>query len=255
MRCFEEKMLHLSTYLIVVILVFGTGQAIAAEIKVAVASSFANTMKVIAQQFEDNTGIQVLLSSGSTGKHYAQIINGAPFDAFFAADIRRPERLEQDGYTLTASRFTYARGKLVLWSPQAGYVDPQGEVLAKGDYRHLSIANPKLAPYGLAAREVLQKLGLWDELVGRLVRGENVGQAFQFVKSGNAEIGLVAWTQLLEADHNVSGSYWHVPRSLYTAIDQQAVILKDHQAVHDFVSFVRSDDGARIIREHGYETP
>jgi molybdate transport system substrate-binding protein len=153
------------------------------------------------------------------------------------------------------SRFTYAVGRLVLWSPQAGYVDPGGKILERGDFRHLAIANPDLAPYGTAAREALQALGLWNQLGPRLVRGENIGQAFQFVSSGNAQLGLVAWSQLRRNDATIEGSYWLVPARYYRPIKQQAVLLRDTVAARTFMSFIRSEESAKIIRAHGYDLP
>ena len=225
------------------------------EMRIAVASNFKAAITAIARRFESETPHRVSLISGSTGKHYAQIHNGAPFDAFFAADIRRPELLEREGLALPGSRFTYALGKLVLWSPREGYVDPHGRILEDGGFRHLAIANPGFAPYGKAAGEVLLARGLWDALGGRLVRGENIGQAFQFVHSGNAELGFVAWSQLKRPGQPLEGSYWEVPKALHSPIEQQAVLLKDSEAARAFLSFVRSGEGLGIIREYGYETP
>ena len=229
--------------------------ALAGEIRVAVASNFSNAMVAIADQFETETGHTVKLSFGSTGKHYAQIVNGAPFDAFFAADVKRPELLEKEGLGMAGSRFTYAVGKLILWSPEPDLVDPHADILKQGTFRHLAIANPKLAPYGVAARQVLQSLELWQDMQGRLVRGENIGQAFQFVASGNAELGFVARSQLKYPGQEATGSAWEVPQSLYDPIEQQAVLLNDKQAARAFMSFVHSDSAIRIIRAHGYEIP
>ena len=237
------------------IVVLASGQAMAEEIRIAVASNFANVIKILSVRFEAATGHKVALIYGSTGKHYAQIRNGAPFDAFFAADIKRPELLEKAGFALPGSRFTYARGKIVLWSPRAGYIGTEGEVLAKGAFDYLAIANPGLAPYGKAAEEVLRARGLWDELKTRVVRGENIGQAFQFVNSGNAELGLVAWSQLRRNDAAIGGSYWLVPGHYYSPIEQQAILLQDTVGARMFMSFIRGDDSARIIRAHGYELP
>jgi len=156
------------------------GNAFAAPVRVAVASNFIETLKVIAERFERETGHRVIISSGSTGKHYAQIINGAPFDLFFAADRESPALLEVQGYALPDSRFTYALGKLILWSPQPGYIDAEGKLLESDEVERLAIANPKLAPYGRAAQQVLQARGLWEDYQRRLVRGENIGQTFQF---------------------------------------------------------------------------
>jgi molybdate transport system substrate-binding protein len=232
-----------------------SGQLAAAEIRVATASNFSIAMTAIVAAFETTSTHKVLLSFGSTGKHYAQIRNGAPFDAFFAADGKRPELLEQAGQTVPGSRFTYAVGKLVLWSPQPAYVDAQGEILHQGEFRHLAMANPKLAPYGQAAREILQAQGLWDQLNQRLVRGENIAQAFQFVMSGNAELGFVAWSQLHHPGRAVEGSYWEVPQSLYTPIRQQAVLLSDKQAGREFMAYLQSKEAMHIILQHGYGTP
>lgn len=223
--------------------------------RVAVASNFADSLAAIAREFESATGNRVTLSSGSTGKHYAQIRNGAPFDAFFAADGQRPQLLEQQGIAVPGSRFTYALGRLVLWSPEPGYVDPEGAVLERGAFRHLAIANPRLAPYGRAAQEVLQGLGLWERLGPRLVRGENIGQAYQFVRSGNAALGFVAWSQVQRPGQPLHGSAWKVPQVLYTPIEQQALLLKDHPVARSFLAFVRSGAALKIIRDYGYDLP
>ncbi len=232
-----------------------SGPAVADQIRIAVASNFAVAIKRLASDFEVDTGHKVALIFGSSGKHYAQIRNGAPFEVFFSADTRRPELLENEGITLPGSRFTYARGKVVLWSPKTGYVDDKGEVLEKGGFAYLAIANPGLAPYGKAAEEVLKALGLWERLEAKLVRGENIGQAFQFVNSGNAELGFVAFSQLRQPGHTAGGSWWQVPQILYTPVDQQAVLLKENPVARAFLSFVRSDESRALIREFGYATP
>ena len=241
--------------LVVVTMMLVAGRSMAETTRVAVASNFTDAISSIVERFETSTGHKVTLSFGSTGKHYAQIRNGAPFDAFFAADRRRPELLEEEGVALPGTRFTYAVGKLVLWSPGRGVVDPQARVLERGEFRHLAIANPKLAPYGRAAEEVLRARGLWARLSGQLVRGENIGQTFQFVKSGNAELGFVAYSQLKRPNQPIEGSYWNVPQALYTPIEQQAVLLKDSETARSFLSFVRSAEAVTLIREYGYETP
>src|SRR6185503_5824845 len=169
---------------------FAARPVVADEVRVAVATNFTATMRALVAEFETRTHHTVLLSFGSTGNQYAQIRNGAPFDAFFAADAQRPELLERDGVAVAGSRFLYAVGRLALWSKRADYVDSDGRVLASGDYRHLAIANPELAPYGAAAREVLQARGLWDNLQGRVVQGQDVGQAYSFVATGSAELGF-----------------------------------------------------------------
>jgi molybdate transport system substrate-binding protein len=223
------------------------------EVRVAAASNFKDAMEAVSAGFEERSGHRVTLITGSSGKHFAQILNGAPYDLFFSADIERPRRLEQAGMALNGSRFTYAVGQLVLWSPTPGLVDNRGQVLHQGAFRHLAMANPELAPYGRAARDVLEKLGVWQRLRGRTVRGENVSQAFQFVHSGNAELGFIARSQLVSAQPG--GSYWMVPGELYEPIRQQAVMIKDTAAARQLVDYVRGTEAGRIIRSFGYSLP
>lgn len=241
-------------FFIVLVLMLASEQSLAAELRVAVASNFTRTMTSLIQQFEAKTGQKVKLVFGSTGKHYAQIRNGAPFDAFFAADIKRPKLLEEEGITVPGSRFTYAIGKLMLWSPEVDVVDSSGKVLEQGGFRYLAIANPKLAPYGRAAREVLQSRGLWEGMKGKIVRGENISQSYQFVNSGNAELGFVAYSQLKHPGQRINGSYWKIPQALYTPIEQQAVLIKDSEAGRRFLSYIQSKEALMIINDHGYET-
>ncbi len=228
--------------------------ASADEIRVAVASNFNNAIKEIAGRFEGKTAHKVTLVFGSTGKLYAQIRNGAPFHAFFAADARRPRLLEEAGLGQPGSRFTYAVGKLALWSPKTAYVDDQGKVLDRGNFRHLALANPRLAPYGRAAREVLEKRGRWLALRDRMVRGENIGQTLQFVRSGNAELGFVAWSQLQRPGQPITGSWWRIPQILYSPIEQQAVLLQDNPAARAFLAFVRGREALEVIEAYGYGT-
>ena len=225
------------------------------EIHVAVASNFRLAMDEAAARFERDTGHRAVLISGSTGKHYAQIVNGAPFDAFFAADAEHPQRLEREGRAIPGSRITYAIGQVVLWSADEALVDAAGRVLASDRFRHLAIANPDLAPYGAAARAVLQSLGLWEGVETKLVRGENIGQAFQFVVSGNAELGFVARSQLAAPGRAFEGSSWTPPQALYPAIEQQAVLLRDSSAGRAFMAFMQSDEVAGILRAYGYDSP
>ena len=239
--------------MIAVLALFLPGRAaIGGEIMAAVASNFASAIKPLTRRFEADTGNTVRLVFGSTGKHYAQIRNGAPYDVFFAADAKRPRLLERAGLAKAGSRFTYAIGKLVLWSPQAGLVDPIGNVLKTGAFRHIAIANPKLAPYGRAAREVLEKRGRWAGLQGRMVRGENIGQTFNFVKSGNSELGFVALSQIKRPGQPVTGSLWLPPEKSYAPIEQQAVLLKDNEVARAFLAFVKSAPAVAIIRGFGY---
>jgi len=224
------------------------------QVLVAAASNFAPTIRQLAQRYQQKTGHRVILSFGSTGKLFAQISHGAPFDLFLAADKDRPLKLDQQRKIVPAGRFTYAIGKLVLWSPSSDFVDNQGRILAKDSYRHLAIANPELAPYGKAAKEVLQHAKLWQSVQSRLVRGENIGQAFHFVKSGNAELGFIAYSQILTPAKTVAGSWWDIPQTLYSAIEQQAVILQDNEAARDFADFIQSPEAKAMIRDHGYRT-
>ena len=223
-------------------------------IRVAVASNFSEPVKEIAARYEQRSGQQLILILGATGKHYAQIKHGAPFDIFFAADAQRPRLLEDEGIAIAGSRFTYALGRLVLWSPREGFVDKQGRILETVQFTRLAIANPKLAPYGRAAQEVLQAKGLWQALRQRMVRGENIGQTYQFVKSGNAELGFVAYSQIKQSNQAVVGSYWLVPQSLYQPIEQQVILLKDNPAIRDFITYMQGPEAQTIIRSYGYDT-
>ncbi len=252
---FSSCRFQFSCGLLIALVALVGGRVWADEVRVAVASNFSATMAEIVERFERESGHRVSLVFGSTGKLYAQIRHGAPFDAFFAADARRPALLEGEAVAIPESRFVYAVGRLALWSPKPDWVDGEGAVLRGGDFRHLALANPKLAPYGRAARQVLQKLGLWAALRGRMVRGENVGQAFQFVVSGNAALGFVAYSQIVQADGSVRGSFWMPDATLYDPIEQQAVLLRESPAARALLDFTRSDKGRAIIRRHGYGLP
>ena len=229
----------------------------AGEVQLAVASNFRSAIQAIQPKFEDATGHRLRISTGSTGKLYAQIRNGAPFDVFLAADTRRPRKLDEAGEVAPEGRFTYARGRIALWSPDPERVDGRG-TLTDADFRHLAIANPRTAPYGLAARQTLKALGRWSQLRGHTVRGENIGQAHQFVASGNAELGFVALSQISGPNRPESGSRWRVPQRHYDPIRQQAVLLSeaaDSAAPRAFVEFLRSPDAAEILRAFGYGVP
>jgi molybdate transport system substrate-binding protein len=238
-----------------VLLLFLAVLAQGRELRVAVAANFLPTFRDVAAVYRKSTGHAVSAIGASSGKLYAQILNGAPFDLFLAADSEYPRRLEEEGAALAGSRATYALGQLVLWSPRTNLVDPRGEVLKHGGFRHLALANPATAPYGRAARQVLERLGLWEPLQGRVARGESVGQAFQFVVSGNAELGFVAAAQAIQRE----GSRWVVPTHLYDPLTQQAVVLAgaaEQPRAQEFLEFLVRDPGARrLIREHGYELP
>jgi len=212
-------------------------------------------MKALTVEFEKTTAHHAVLSFGSTGKHYAQIKNGAPFDVFLAADAARPALLEEQGIALIGSRTTYARGKLVLWTSKPDVNDLKETLLNSQDIRHLALANPKLSPYGLGAKQVMVKLDIWPKLQTKLVRGENIAQTFQFVHSGNAELGFVAYSQAVNPKRSVQGSFWIPPQSLYSPIDQQAVLLNDKQASKDFLRFLEGSLARQIIQNYGYDLP
>jgi len=229
--------------------------AIAAEVHVAVAANFTAPVQAIAAEFEKDTGNKVVASFGATGQFYAQIKNGAPFEVFLAADDSTPAKLEAEKAVVPGSRFTYATGKLALWSAKEGYVDDKGEVLKKNEYAHLSIANPKTAPYGLAATQVLAKLGLTQTVASKLVEGQNISQAYQFVASGNAELGFVALSQIYKDGKISGGSAWVVPGELHEPIKQDAVILdkgKDNPVARQFVDYLKGPKAAAVIKAYGY---
>ena len=225
------------------------------ELRIAVASNFKTPMTILAENFKNKTGSRVVLAFGSTGKHFSQIINGAPFDAFFAADTERPRLLENKGLAVKGSRFTYATGKLVLWSSKPEYLDSSGNIQINSGFNYIAIANPDLAPYGKAAQQVLQKQGVWTQLQDRLVRGENIAQTFQFAFSGNAQLGFLAYSQVKHIAVEKTGFYRLIEPSLYYAIEQQAVLLKDKAVAHQFMEFVKSEPSRAIIRDNGYDTP
>jgi len=230
--------------------------AMAAEVNVAVAANFTAPMKQIVAEFEKETGHKAVLSFGASGKFYAQIKNGAPFQLLLSADDEKPIQLVKDGLGVADSRFTYAIGTLVLWSPKAGFVDAKGDVLSKGLYNKLAIANPKLAPYGVAAMEVLTKQGLLSAITPKFVQGENISQTFQFVSTGNAELGFIALSQVMKDGKITSGSAWIVPGKLHTPIRQDAVLLsngKDNAAARALLGYLKSDKAKKIIRTYGYE--
>lgn len=246
--------------LIVVCQFFFLNEAIADEIKIAVASNFYPTMKELVTHFESitpnsDTTNNIVLISGSSGKHYAQILNGAPFDLFFSADKLRPNMLEKEEVFNNQSRFTYALGRLALWSPFNEYVDSDGQVLYNDDFRFLAIANPKIAPYGVASKETLTSMNLWQDMEEKLVRGENIAQTFQFAKSGNAKLGFVSYSQILSLNSSSEGSYWLVPQDMYQPIEQQAILLKDSSLGKDFLSFIKSNEALDIIKRNGYDLP
>lgn len=225
------------------------------EVTVAVAANFSGPMAKLAEGFRANSGHTLKLTSGATGRFYSQILAGAPFDVLLAADDETPRRLVNEGHAVAGTQFTYAVGELVLWSAQPGLVDAQGAVLKTARYKHLAIANPKLAPYGKAAQETLAAQGAAEAAAGRIVTAESIAQAHQFVVSGNAEIGFVALSQVKVPGKPVQGSYWLVPSSLHSEIRQDAVLLKraqDSAAARALLAYLRSADAKALIQGHGY---
>ena len=229
---------------------------LAAEAQVAVAANFAEPMKAIAAVLHKTTGHTLKLSTGASGAFYTQIKNGAPFDVFLSADDERPALLERDGLAQPGTRFTYATGKLVLWSVKAGRVDDKGAVLKATDLGKVAFANPKTAPYGAAAVQVMDKLGLKDALTPRLVQGESIGQTFNFVQTGNADVGFVALSQVLSGGRLKEGSMWVIPQTHYDPIRQDAVLLKrgaGNEAAQALLQLLRSPNIQDLIRSYGYE--
>jgi molybdate transport system substrate-binding protein len=236
-------------------LLVGTGSARADEVQVAVAANFIAPMEQIAEQFARDTGHKAVLSSGATGAFYAKITNGAPFGVFLSADDKTPARLAKENHADAATDFTYATGKLVLWSADATKVDPAGTVLASGDYRHLAIANPDTAPYGKAAFEVMTKLKLYDQIKPKLVTGENINQTFQFVRTGNAQIGFVALSQVYRDGKVAQGSAWLIPADYHSPIRQNAILLNkgsNNAAARALMEYLKSAPARQVIESFGY---
>ena len=228
------------------------------EVRVAVAANFATPLKTLAAEFEKESGHTLALSAGASGKLYAQIKSGAPFDVFLSADDETPSRLEKEGDAVSGSRFTYAVGRLVLWSAQPNTVDAQGAVLKTGNFKHLALAAPHLAPYGAAAVQTMTQLGLLAALKPRFVQGESIGQTYSFVASGNAELGFVALSQVFENGRINQGSGWIVPASLHEPLRQDAVLLtrsRDKAAARALLAFLQGSKARGLIRAFGYETP
>lgn len=228
----------------------------AAEIKVAVAANFVPPMKDIAAEFEKDTGHKLSLSQGASGKFYAQISNGAPFEVFLSADDETPAKLVKEGKAVAGTQFTYATGRLVLWSPDTSLVDQGGGVLKTDKFKFLSIANAKIAPYGRAAVQTMQKLGVLAAIEPRVVQGESIAQTYQFVSSGNAQLGFIALSQVWENGKLKSGSGWIVPETLHEPLKQDVVLLnagKDSKAAAALVDYLKSDKARRIIERYGYK--
>jgi molybdate transport system substrate-binding protein len=228
----------------------------AAEVSVAVAANFTAPMQKIAQAFEQETGHKAVLSFGSTGNLYAQIQHGAPFQILLAADATTPVKIEKEGLGLAGSRFTYAIGKLVLWSKQPGLVDDKGDILRAGKFQRIAVANPKLAPYGAAAVETMTKLGVLKALQPKIVQGDNIAQTYQFTATENAQLGFVALSQVMSEGKIAQGSAWLVPAHLHASIQQDALLLTpgaDNPAAKALMIFLRSERVKRLIRTYGYD--
>lgn len=228
----------------------------AAEVSVAVAANFTAPMQKIAQAFEQETGHKAVLSFGSTGNLYAQIQHGAPFQILLAADATTPVKIEKEGLGLAGSRFTYAIGKLVLWSKQPGFVDDKGDILRAGKFQRIAVANPKLAPYGAAAVETMTKLGVLKALQPKIVQGDNIAQTYQFTATENAQLGFVALSQVMSEGKIAQGSAWLVPAHLHAPIQQDALLLTpgaDNPAAKALMIFLRSERVKRLIRTYGYD--
>jgi molybdate transport system substrate-binding protein len=234
----------------------GMCSAHADEVLVAVAANFTAPMQKIAPFFEKDTGHKARLSFGATGAFYAQIKNGGPFDVFLSADDETPLKLEKEGMTVPGTRFTYATGRLALWSKQAGVVDAKGDALRSGKVQRLALANPKLAPYGAAAIETINKLGLLKDLQPKFVQGDNIAQTFQFVNTENAQLGFVALSQVYADGKLTQGSAWVVPSSFHKPLQQGAVMLvngKNNPAALAFMAYLKSEKAKVIMKSFGYE--
>jgi len=228
----------------------------AAEVMVAVASNFTAPMQKIALMFQQDTGHKAVLSFGSTGTFYAQIKNGGPFQILLAADHETPAKLEKEGLAVAGSRFTYAIGKLVLWSKQPGYVDDNGAVLKTVKFKRIAIANPKLAPYGAAATQTLSKLGIMQEIAPRLVQGDNIAQTFQFVDTENAQLGFVALSQVYAEGKMTQGSTWTVPANFHDPLRQDAVLLvagKNNAAATALMTYLKGEKARSAMKYYGYD--
>lgn len=252
---FLTQSFHARTALLLTCLLF-TAPALASELRVAVAANFLGTLNQLAPLYEAHSGQKLLISSGSTGRHYAQIVNGAPFDVFLSADIERPTLLVNEGLAVAASRFTYARGVLVLWSDNPDLPLQNGVFLSSPELRHLALVNPRTAPYGAAGVEVMEQLGVYQQLrAGRIAQAENLTQAMQFVTSGTAQAGFLALSQIIQPDGSLRGNAWLPPVSSYSSLEQQAVVLTaspQQQAAQAFLDWLKSEEARAVIKAAGY---
>ena len=246
---------RLFTWFLFVVVTLAVAPALAEQVLVAVAANFVPPFREIAIEFERTTGHNVQVAAGSSGNFYSQIKNGAPFDVFFSADNERPKLLGEEGFGVKDSRFTYAIGRLVLWSPNADLIKGE-ETLRFKQYKRLTIANPKTAPYGLAAMQAMQKLELWEGIQSQIVMGESLGQTMGFIESGNAQLGFVALSQVLDPKIKGKGSRWDVPNNLHEPIQQDVILLtkgKNNPAAKALKEFIGSPQAKAIIERYGYE--
>ena len=244
---------HLRVLGLLLLLAFGARPALAADTQVAVAANFTEPAKEIATAFKAATGHTAILSFGSSGQFYAQMARGAPFEVFLSADADRPKKAEQDGLGVAGTRFTYAVGRLVLYSKTPGLVDPAGAVLKTAKFQKLAIADPVAAPYGVAAIATMNKLGVYNALKPKIVTGTSITQAYQFVDTGAAELGFVAYSQVINVP---GGSRWLAPATDHAPIDQQAILLytgQNNPAAKAFLSFLKTPAAITIIKKYGYE--
>jgi molybdate transport system substrate-binding protein len=236
------------------LMLFSASQAFAAETQVAVAANFTGPAKEIAAAFKAATGNTAVLSFGASGGFYTQITHGAPFEVFVSADAERPTKAEQDGFAVPGTRFTYAIGRLVLYSKTPGLVDGQGAVLKAGKFDKISIADPASAPYGVAAIETMKKLGVYDQLKAKIVQGSSIAQAYEFTSTGAAQLGFVALSQVANVQ---GGSRWLVPAADHAVIDQQVILLntgKSNPTAKAFLDFLKTPAALAIIKRYGYDT-
>jgi molybdate transport system substrate-binding protein len=234
-------------------LTLAAAPALAADAQVAVAANFTEPAKEIAAAFKAKTGHTATLSFGASGQFYTQMAHGAPYEVFLSADAERPKKAEDEGLAVKGTRYTYAFGRLVLYSKTPGLVDAKGAVLKSDRFAKLAIADPAAAPYGAAAIQTMRKLGVYDALASRIVRGSSITQAYQYVATGNAELGFVALSQVIDEP---GGSRWVVPAADHAPIEQQAVLLKTGEknpAAPAFVTFLKSPAAIAIIKRYGYE--
>ena len=243
------------TVITLALLLFGQASW-SATVLVAVAANFSKPMTEIVSQFEKATGHSAKLSFGSSGKFVSQLENGGPFEVLLSADEKGPEKLEQAGLTVPNSRFVYALGKLVLWSATPNFVDDKGKILMTSNFKHLALADPKVAPYGAAAIDVLKKMKLFEKLQPLFVQGENIAQTYQFISTANAELGFLALSQVIKNGKIVGGSSWIIPDNLHAPIRQGAVLMKkgaENPAARALIDYLKSIPALAIIKKYGYD--